>query len=768
MGDISRHRDIFLNSQQALPRALLDKCGIAGELTYVELGNFLTDVSQFRDPVSYIFAKQRVWREKILGKIGENAGLAALKVLTSLAAVAGTAALAQTRQGALAAAPLALLPIAGVADELVASLLGLNGWIDAMFGNPIERTRTQASRRKDTEYGYVGQFFQHFIEGITQLLFAREVQHQASGPWGQVPRIPEANLSAVFQEFFTQYYPHEHTDQPPFVWDASERPQHPTWYGASRRQQGLTRTGGVMNAVDKHYIQYLSEGLTQLEHEFRSIRSHEAEKRRSWLVRLGKILHGVEDWFFHSNVVELLHLRSFQPERGAGEDADAFLRRFVLAAMKDSDPAQRLELERRLYRRLRFAVYERGTNRQSTGVPSTRTSTPSLDHAYPAFPSQQDTTHTLLAALENLEQKGEDAVGRGYGGGLDRLPPWLPCVLGKFTERSHDARKVVEEKAKARGLRVEDVLAPTRSENARAVMIDVMRELLPLVLTLLYESERQRLVADVPPLEWPTSGPKPSGPKNRARGSTELDEQVERHKRALEPRTDTEGRKENNYQRAARYVSECGFLNERGRQALFQAFEVDQKSQKLNARAPGAGGFLLQFAVELQQALDAGDQATERLNQKPSSRFDPATDNGAFGETIGSHSLMSKDTKSSLPFFDDARVLASVASLSVFQMLLEEASTPPSDKGIDWQQVLWHFIRFPSPTGGWERRALAFFKQNDRIPAYADLPELAQLAKAARLTRDALERRRKGTKARDLEQEYIELEKRVSHYRFPQ
>ena len=73
MGDISRHRDIYFNTRGAIPPSLLDKCRRqAGDLTYLELGNYMTDVSQFRDPVSYIFAKRRVWKKKVLPK-AENA-----------------------------------------------------------------------------------------------------------------------------------------------------------------------------------------------------------------------------------------------------------------------------------------------------------------------------------------------------------------------------------------------------------------------------------------------------------------------------------------------------------------------------------------------------------------------------------------------------------------------------------------------------------------------------------------------------------------------
>ena len=60
---------------------------------------------------------------------------------------------------------------------------------------------------------------------------------------------------------------------------------------------------------------------------------------------------------------------------------------------------------------------------------------------------------------------------------------------------------------------------------------------------------------------------------------------------------------------------------------------------------------------------------------------------------------------------------------------------------------------------------MAFFREKKEIPKFADLPELALLAQSARLPLTALERRRTGTKAAELEEEYIKLERQVSRYR---
>src|SRR5919106_45301 len=793
MGDISRHRDIFLNLREAIPATLLEKCNLVkADLTYLEMGNYLTDVSQFRDPVMYIFSKQRIWREFIIPEVAKKAevyrGLAVLAGAASLAAAQVIKELTSgtTSQIAKYAGPaLAGLggALAALPTDTYAGIGGADDWIDKMFGTPIERTTGDLKKRDEKHYGYVGQFFRYFIEGITHLLFADDITNKVKGEWGKLDRIPQKSVTEVFEEFFTQYYPHEHTDQPPYVWDASERPRHQGWYGPSKRQRTLADKEdiGIMNAVDHHYVQYLSEGFSDLEQEWRTIKVEDIQARRKWLIRMGKLLHGVEDWYFHSNVVELIRVRGLRPIQGIGENTEDFLKRFVQETSEkdhefmDVDKTEQVRLKRRLYRRLRFPQYDRGDRTNSGGKISKKTSTLSLNHAYPAFPSQQDTAHTLLHALENLERKVRRPSSPS---GPSALPPWTPCVVGKLiAARGGDGQRLLEEKAKARGVTKDQAIAAlllggTERDKATAVIIDVLREWLPLVVTLLDESERQRLIAGIDPLEWPVEDSASAPPRNEMRGKVETDKQLERHRLALKPKLN-EGFNENNYERAARYLVECGFLNISGQRALVTAFGIDQKSQQLLEGAPGSGGFLIKFAVDLQKVLDEGDAATEKLNgdkNVDSSIFNQASDNGAFNEIIGSHSLMSKATLTSPPFFDDAKILASLASSSVFHIMLEQISAPISDRRLPWKTVLHHLIRFPVVEGGWERRAIAFFrdpKNNGKISRYTDLPELARLVESALRSPAALNPWRKGTKDDELKEEYIKLESKLSQYRYP-
>ena len=376
MGDISRHRDIYLHTRDITPQDLLDKCKLSrGELTYLELGNYLTDVSQFRDPVSYIFSKRRIWNKDIIPKVSDKAG--AYRALGALAGMASVAAgeviksvnsgvpaqVAQYTEPAVATlgALLLILP-----TETYADIAGADDWIDKMFGIPAERAAGTGDTKDENHYGLVGQYFRDFIEGITQLLFADNISNKVKGEWGKLDRIPMNAVRDIFKVFYTQYYPHEHTDQPPYVWDASKRPQHPSWYGAAKRGRSLQYPdAGVMNAVDNHYIQYLSENLSAVEAEWKKLKPDDSGGRHRLLVRMGKLCHGIEDWYFHSNIVELIRLRTFRPAKAANETDEDFLQRFVENIAKqepefiNADPIERLHLKRILFRRLRFPFYRK-------------------------------------------------------------------------------------------------------------------------------------------------------------------------------------------------------------------------------------------------------------------------------------------------------------------------------------------------------------------------------------------------------------------------
>lgn len=790
MGDIARHRNIFLNTREQLPPLLLDRVGVKREdLTYLEMGNFLTDVSQFRDPVWYILAKRTIWQDHVLSEASEVTTPARAAIAAAGGAVALIAAATGHRRVATASALAGLVGLLGITPDALAGLLGLDDWVDKMLGVPLKGPKGR--RRTHAEYGYVGEFFRHFTDGVTQAIFSNGAADRQVGAWTQITPLSETEVDDIYRRFFTQYYPHEHTDQPPYVWDASRRPGVKKWYGTSKRQQAATGGAGIMTVVDDGYIPYLADALTTLEAEWRAFKPADIEARRTALIRLGKILHGVEDWFFHSNVVELNRLVSHRPARLPEDTDEAFLRRFVAQALvaeeaylKGDDAhrtpqptldERRIEFKRRLYRRLRYPVYEPGTRAASGGTPSKdpdKPSTVSLTLAYPAFPSQQDTAHTLLGALENLEGK----FHRQEGSPRRALPPGVECALQRFITETPGGRELYREKARARGIDVPDhiqteadmlrVVESTDRTKAELVGIDVLREWMPLVLTLLNESERDRLAANVPAADWPLApGAVPTEQEERI----EVDRQVERHAKSLKPTTQHDGRVESNYHHGMRLFRECGMVGARARAALDRAFDVDWESEKLHSRAPGAGGILIQFATKLHVERMTNEKQIDKLN-KGSQIYVDVTDSGANDEIVGSHSLMSKDTVDASPFFNDAHVMACVASQAVAHILMDEVSSPASGTVLDWLKILRYLIRFPEQKPGWERRALALFKDQNKVPRFADFPEFAALAKGARLPPEAATRRhaettKRGVDAAGLEEEYIRLEQVVHNYR---
>ncbi len=777
MGDIARHRDIFLNTRESLPPDLLRRCKFAeGDLTYLELGNYFTDVSQFRDPVFYFYAKHTIWRENILPGVNDNTIAQLAKAGTALLAAGLSAAAFAALEGkwkALGLIPGAALPALAAGNnninDMLAGWQGVDDWLDGMLGKPIDQLDAQG-KRDPKAFGFLGRFFQHFIEGTTHMIFSDGITKGSSGGWAQITKIPQADLTATFTRSFTQYFPHEHTDQPPYVWDASKRPGKPMYEPGPRGKKQ-----GVMNVVYEHYIGYLAEALCKLEHAWQSIPKDDQNARRMWLVDLGKIVHGVEDWYFHSNIVELLRLHTHAPAGVADPEREAFVKRTILAELSTEPEYQRPEanrkrLQRFFFRRLRFPVYSSGTGENTGGIASETTSILNWDHAYPAFPSTLDTAHTLMGALETIESKF-----RPSGSGSNPLAeaPWATCILRKFHGAGPEWRAIYEERAKARGIILDPHGIPTNlglhnKPLAKAFALDLLREYVPLVVTLLFERERQRLVADVDPMQMPLDGSEPRPKQGVTPGKGQTEKQIARHVAALKPKLDAQGHTENNYARAARYFAECGFLNAAGQAAIEKAFEVDIESEtkKVNDQTPGAGGFLIEFGVKMQKQIDAAEAGTALSDRK-----DPftniATSNGSDNEVIGSHSLMSKDTTESSPFFDDARVLASLASQSVVRLLMEEVSAPGPDR-INWQSILRHFIRFPLANGGWERRAMALFKQNGRgpIPSYDDHPELANL-KQARMPEAEAEKWRNGKRAEKLRQLYVDLEKKLADYRNP-
>ena len=150
MGDISTHRQI---EERIMSRITRLRGAHGEEPLHMELGNWLTDVSQFRDPPAHIAAKLTVWKTA-------------------------------KKEKALARIPLLL--------DLIADL---DGYLIGLLGEPGQPSR-------------LGEWFRDiiFIVGLEKFRPHRSMSGSAS--------VPADSFIRIYERYFTQYWPHEHVDFP--------------------------------------------------------------------------------------------------------------------------------------------------------------------------------------------------------------------------------------------------------------------------------------------------------------------------------------------------------------------------------------------------------------------------------------------------------------------------------------------------------------------------------------------------------------------------
>src|SRR5690349_16978318 len=167
MGDVQTHAEI---ARSVVP--LLN----TPEAPIFEIGNWLTDVSQFRDPFAHIGGKPRIY----------------LEMLNHFAGIPRFANLGDV-------------------------FLGMDNYLDELCGvAPDGRAigvRPGADPAQDRpDDGMLARWFRAILVLITcnpQRLAPLKLQPGLS-------TFSKAELKAVFDARFTQYFPHEHVDFPPF------------------------------------------------------------------------------------------------------------------------------------------------------------------------------------------------------------------------------------------------------------------------------------------------------------------------------------------------------------------------------------------------------------------------------------------------------------------------------------------------------------------------------------------------------------------------
>jgi hypothetical protein len=342
MGDIGTHADISRFVIDQVRKIVPDATIPAADYAFLELGNFLTDVSQFRDPPAYHRAREQA---------RSQAGFAGM-------------------------------------------MLGSGDWVSEVFG-----------QKAGPLHGALPEMLRLLMSATTHLVFDSDALPQAGALVAQLTSqgpsillahgIPSADVDGVLRKHYTQYFPHEHLDATPLppgqVAGLQDRPE----FDVGPRN---------LLAYLERDLLYLSEQLASLEASWRTAQARggiDAQERQYNLAKLGHILHAVEDYFFHSNLPEA-HVWAAARTATLQAAPNQEPSRAVLLPAALSRTAQgraSVPLPRLLNRRLRYPVYE------ASGKLSTTGSVDATDLIYTGGFGQTDVWHTLGGALEALEDQ---------------------------------------------------------------------------------------------------------------------------------------------------------------------------------------------------------------------------------------------------------------------------------------------------------------------------------------------------------------------------
>jgi hypothetical protein len=346
MGDIGTHAEISRFVIEQANKVLPEDTIPEADFAFLELGNFLTDVSQFRDPPSYHRARKQA-RDKVALKVGS-------RTLASL-----------------------LSPILGTSD-----------WVTAVFG-----------RKSGPQHGALPEMLRLLMSATTHVVFDDDALPQAGSLVARTSRkgpsvllehgIPPEDVDHVLDTNYTQYFPHEHLDATPLPGQVAslDRPE----FAIGPRH---------LPAYLEEDLRFLSEQLTWLEASWRRALVRRpnpmSDKERQFaLVTLGHLLHAVEDYFFHSNLPEAHAWAAASAEMADDDPSRDELLTAALKGTKGGSTSR--ELRRVLNRRLRYPVYDAPDELSDT------TSQDATDFIYTGGFGPTDVWHTLGGALEALE-----------------------------------------------------------------------------------------------------------------------------------------------------------------------------------------------------------------------------------------------------------------------------------------------------------------------------------------------------------------------------
>jgi hypothetical protein len=309
MGDVATHAGL-----ESLVIDIFREHVPEEDVQFVELGNWLTDFSQFRDPTAFLSAKVVVWNQS-------GTGVAAMPFARDV-------------------------------------LANLDAYLDDLMGKPGQD-------------GYLARYAKEIARTVTLHHFVDKRGLDAD------------EIDSLFEKYFTQYYPHEHLDFPPWPWGNIIGDRTPT--DAPQHLCDETETAGkrlVFQYTDEQLV-YVSDRLTHVQEKWKkwALNESDGSSRRPLheiLCEYGHASHAIEDFFFHSNFIEMAwqRLRGELPEN-------------------NRDPGN----QRRYFRRLRAPLGTGG------GADLDTAQSLAADIVYTGYFGSKDMFHSLMDSVKGIGEK---------------------------------------------------------------------------------------------------------------------------------------------------------------------------------------------------------------------------------------------------------------------------------------------------------------------------------------------------------------------------
>jgi hypothetical protein len=320
MGDTTTHKEIAL---QVIP--LLREARPDDEMYYFELGNWMTDLSQFRDPTAMVGAKQTIFDQKT-------------NFLTR---------------------------------GLGAVVMDFDGYLDDLMGTP------------GPQGGLLAAWFREMCLAATIEKFRK------------ASSITPARLEALYGDLFTQYYPHEHMDFPPWPRHDIIGERKPSTWSIHQCPQPPTPGGGrKLYDYQEEQLIYISDLLTVIEQKWARQPStpDTQDERERVLTRFGHASHAMEDFFFHSNFIEAAwDLKGgalpFTEDQSGDDDDDH----------EEKGPRNPHREKRRYHRRLQSPV--------GKGDDLSTETSEEMDQVYTGYFGAKDIYHTFMDAIKGLKKE---------------------------------------------------------------------------------------------------------------------------------------------------------------------------------------------------------------------------------------------------------------------------------------------------------------------------------------------------------------------------